>query len=64
MSSPFYSDQQREEQRIQARELSGCGISPPEIARALRISQSEVLAYLKQNRPLAAQLSLFSDDQK
>lgn len=64
MSSPFYSDQQREEQRISARELSGCGASPPEIAKALRISQAEVLAYLRQNKPLPAQLALFSEDQK
>jgi predicted transcriptional regulator len=64
MSSPFHSDQQREDLRISARELSGCGASPPEIAKALRISQAEVLRFLRSNKPLPAQQTLFSSDHK
>lgn len=58
---PHYSDEQRDELRTNARELSGFGLTAAQIAKALRISQAEVLAYLRQNKPLPAQLSLFGD---
>jgi ABC-type transporter Mla subunit MlaD len=55
MSHPHQTDQQRDELRTTAKELSGCGATAAEIVRAMRISQAEVLAYLRQHKQLPQQ---------
>ena len=61
---PHQTDQQRDELRTTARELSGCGATAAEIARAMRISQAAVLAYLRQHKPLPQQNELDWEPQR